>query len=178
MWPFTGGDISGHHKTTQLVSAGKWPQDTTVKLWLGDSGRTFQRDLAHHGDWCHAGASEKLLGWKQDWRKRCALENSRPGKGSTFYHSFTILSFTILFYLFLFMLSCIIFLAFSIEIELLKPHWKSCKAHFSDKFYIQVFASSLVGSIRPSFTFLGNSIFPRFRELEKDVWWWAFTPRL
>lgn len=74
-------------------------------------------------------ASEKLLGWKQDWRKRCALENSRPGRGSTFYHS-------LLAFFFVYAVLCSIFLAFSIEIEHLEPHWNSGKAYFKEKLYM------------------------------------------
>lgn len=67
---------------THVVTTGRWLQDTGEKWWLRGSGRTFLRDLALCGTLAMQEAMERLLGWEQDLRKRCALKNqSRPGKG-------------------------------------------------------------------------------------------------
>lgn len=145
-------DVRG---TTQLVTAGKWPQDTgVVKLWLGDSGRTFPRDLAHRGDWYHAGSQWKATGLRTRLKEKLC-----PRKQVEFYF---LQFFTSPFVVYAVLRS--IFLAFSFETEEhLKPHWKSCKATLGKSciwasLCFKLFVG-LVAYIGPGFNFLGSSSF-------------------
>lgn len=117
-------------------------------------------------------ASERLLGWEQDWRKSCALENkqTRGGKNSTSYSSLPALL--------LFMLSYVAYFWHFLLKQ--KNTWspigspakltlgKSCIwASLCFKLFV-----GLVAYIGPSFNFLGSFIFPWFSELKKDVCWY------
>lgn len=47
------------------------------------SQRTFPRDLALYGDWCHAGAQRKSTGLRTRLEENCALKSwGRQGKDS------------------------------------------------------------------------------------------------